>query len=398
MRPLFPFRIEVRPQPSTSMVIGVSLLAILAAFLVSGLILQAYGMSSVRDYGVVLQETLGSPQGIAEVVRKTIPLLLAGVGLALAFRAQFWNIGAEGQLLAGAVAAAGVALFAPIPAPWLLPCMFVAGFVAGSLWGSLPTLLKVKVGVNEVITSLMMNYMALYSVQWLIYGPWKGKSMRGFAYTDPFPQAAWLPLIPGTRVHWPTLIVGLTLALGITFLLSRTRLGYEVRVLGLNPEAARYAGIDGARVTLLVMLISGGAAGLAGVGEVAGIHHKLLGPTQISLGYGYTAIIVAWLARGNPLAIILTSLLVGFIFASGDVAKVALRIPVQIVEVLNGLILVFLIGSERLLSYRVRWAPASPPSLPRPSTSRPLPPGEGEGGDGGDGTSDLQHTPDVERL
>ncbi|MGH8055742.1 MAG: ABC transporter permease [Candidatus Entotheonellia bacterium] len=362
MRHLLPFRIELRSQPSALMVVGVSLLAILAAFLVSALILQAYGMSSLRDYALVLQETIGHPRGIAEVVRKAIPLLLAGVGLALAFRAQFWNIGAEGQLLAGAVAAAGVALFSPIPAPWLLPCMFVAGFVAGSLWGYLPTLLKVKVGVNEVITTLMMNYMALYIVQWLIYGPWKGKSMRGFAYTDPFPEAAWLPLIPGTRVHWPTLIVGLTLAVGVAFLLSRTRLGYEVRVLGLNPEAARYAGIDGARVTLLVMLISGGAAGLAGVGEVAGIHHKLLGPTQISLGYGYTAIIVAWLARGNALAIILTSLLLGFIFASGDVAKVALRTPAQVVEVLNGLILVFLIGSERLLSHRVRWAPISPPS------------------------------------
>jgi simple sugar transport system permease protein len=187
------------------------------------------------------------------------------------YRAQFWNIGAEGQLLARAVGAAGVALFSPIPAPWLLPGMFATGFVAGSLWGCLPALLKLKLGVNEVITTLMLNYIALYLVQWLIYGPWKGKSMRGFAYTDPFPQGARLPLIPGTRVHWPTLVLGVVLAVGIAFLLSRTRLGYEVRVIGQNPEAARYAGIDAARVTLLVMLISGGAAGLAGVGEVAGM-------------------------------------------------------------------------------------------------------------------------------
>jgi simple sugar transport system permease protein len=311
----------------------------------------------LRLYAVILQGNLGDPRGLAEVVRQTVPLLLTGIGLVVAFRAQFWNIGAEGQLLAGAVAAAGVALFSPIPAPYLLPTMFAAGGIAGALWGCLPTLLKVKLGVNEVITTLMMNYVALYLVQWLIHGPWKGKSMLGFAYTDTFPQAAWLPLLPGTRLHWPTAVLGVVLAILITILFSRMRLGYEIRVLGQSPEAARYAGINVVKTTLLVMLVSGGAAGLAGVGEVAGIHHRLLSPTQISLGYGYTAIIVAWLARGNPLAAILTALLMGFIFASGDIMKATLRIPVQVVGIMNGLVLVFLIGSERLMYYRVCWTP-----------------------------------------
>jgi simple sugar transport system permease protein len=330
-------------------------LAIVAAFLVTGLIMRAYGMRFPHDYGVILRSTLGDARGLAEVVRKTIPLLLAGVGLVVAFRTRFWNIGVEGQMLAGAIAAAGVALFAPLAAPWLLPVMFAAGCVAGVLWGGLPTLLKVRLGVNEALTTLMMNYIALYLVQWLIYGPWKGRSALGFAYTETFPRAAWLPLLPGTRVHWPTLVLGLVLAAGVALLLSRTRLGYEIRVLGHNPEAARYAGINFLKVTLLVMGISGGAAGLAGVGEVAGIHHKLLGPTQISLGYGYTAIIVAWLARGSALAAILTALFLGFIFASGDVVKGTLRLPFQMVEVMNGLILLFLISSERLMSCRIRW-------------------------------------------
>jgi general nucleoside transport system permease protein len=349
-------RLEARAQPSGVMVVVVSLLAILAAFVMAGLLLWGYGVPPLHFYAVILQGNLGDVQGLAEVGRKATPLLLIGAGLVLAFRAQFWNIGAEGQLLAGAVAATGVALFAALPAPWLLPTMFVAGWAAGALWGLLPTLLKVKLGVNEVLTTLMMNYIALYLVQWLIHGPWKGKSRLGFAYTDTFPPAAWLPVLARTRLHWPTAVLGVMVAGCIALLLARLRPGYEIRVLGQSPGAARYAGISVVQTTLLVMLISGGVAGLAGVGEVAGIHHKLLSPTQVSLGYGYTAIIVAWLARGKPLAAILTAVFLGFIFASGDVVKATLRLPVQVIGVLNGLVLLCLIASERLLHYRVAWS------------------------------------------
>lgn len=349
---------EKRPDPSALVVVAVSLVVMCLAFLAVGLLVWGYGNPPSQFYVAILWGHLSDLRGLAEIGRQTIPLLLTGLGLVMAFRAQFWNIGAEGQLLAGAAAAAGVALFIPVPGPMLLPAMFIAG----ALWGLLPTLLKVRLGVNEVITTLMMNYMAIYAIEWLIHGPWKGKSMLGFAYTDTFVDAAWLPLLPQTRLYWPTALLGLVMAVGLALLLYRTRLGYEIRVLGESPEAARYAGISPLRTTVAVMLISAGAAGLPGVGEVAGIHHWLLAPTQISLGYGYTAIIVAWLARGNPLAAILTAMLIGFIFASGDVAKVTLRIPVQIVEVMNGLLLFFLIGSERLLYYRIRW------SIPAQST------------------------------
>ncbi|WP_089721763.1 ABC transporter permease [Candidatus Entotheonella palauensis] len=353
--------IERRPEPSGVVVVTISLLAISLAFVAVGLLVWGYGIAPSQFYAAMWQGHFSSLRGFAEIGRQTIPLLLTGLGLVIAFRAQFWNIGAEGQLLAGAAAAAGIALFTPVPGPLLIPAMFVAGPLAGALWGLLPTLLKVRLGVNEVITTLMMNYIAIYAIEWLIHGPWKGKSMMGFAYTDTFAEAAWLPLLPQTRLHWPTALLGLTMAVMLALLLYRMRLGYEIRVLGESPEAARYAGINPLRTTVAVMIISAGAAGLAGVGEVAGIHHRLLDPIQISLGYGYTAIIVAWLARGNPLAAILTAGLIGFIFASGDVAKVALRIPVQVVGVMNGLLLLFLISSERLLYYRIRWsAPASP--------------------------------------
>lgn len=362
MRQRGSFRIERDPEPPGTWIFVVSMLAIFAAFLVAGIIFWAYGVNPVHAYVSIARDTLGDPRAVPEIFRPMIPLLLAGIGLVLAFRAQFYNIGAEGQLLAGAVAATGIALFLPVPDLWVLPVMFAGGFVAGALWGLLPSLLRLRLNVNEVITTLMMNYIALYLVSWLVTGPWKGPSVRGFAYTDTFRNSAWLPLIPGTRIHWPTLALGVVLAGAFAFLLNRTRLGFEIRVQGQNPEAARYAGINTLRTTLVVMLLSGGAAGLAGVGEVAGVHHKLLDPNQVSLGYGYAAIIVAWLARGNPLATIITAALFGLIYSSGDVMKVSLQMPFRVTDVFNGLILFFLIGSERLLYYRVRWAPAPPGS------------------------------------
>jgi len=350
------FRVERRPVPSGHVVVLVSILAIFAALLVAGIFFQAYGVSAIRAYQLIVKGALGSKLGLTETVRRAIPLLLCGVGLTIAFRALFWNIGAEGQLLLGGVAAAGVALFSGLPNVLLLPAMFIAGFLAGALWGLIPAALKARLGINDVITTLMMNYIAIYLVEWLIHGPWRGPTMRGFAYTDKFPSAATLPTISWTRIHWPTLLLGLALAVLAYLLITRTRAGFEIRVVGENPDAARFAGISVLKTTLLVMIISGGLAGLAGVGEVAGIHKMLLGPTHISMGYGYTAIIVAWLARRNPLAVIVTSLLFGVIMSGGDVIRVSLGLPFQVINLFNGLILFFLIGSELLMHYKISFS------------------------------------------
>ncbi|MDR7418570.1 MAG: ABC transporter permease [Armatimonadota bacterium] len=358
MRRLGPFLIEPALVPTGAWTLGVSVAAVVAALIAAAGLFWAFGLNPLTAYATIFAGTLADRRAAPEIFRQAIPLLLCGVGLVLAFRARFWNIGAEGQLLAGAAGATGVALFAPLPDPLVLPAMFLAGALAGALWGLLPTLLRMKLDVNEVISTLMMNYIALFFVDWLVHGPWKGPTAFGFAYTDTFRDAAWLPLLPGTRVHWPTLLLGLALAAALAFFLARTRLGFEIRVEGENPTAARYAGIDPLRTVIAAMLISAGAAGLAGVGEVAGIHHRLLFPTQVSLGYGYAAIIVAWLARGSPLASVLTALFLGLIFSAGDTMKVTLQMPFRVTDVFNGLILFFLIGSERLLRYRVRWAPA----------------------------------------
>lgn len=368
-RKLGPWRLEPRPEPGRGLVFAVSVAAVLAALIVTGLIFWAYGHNPVTAYRDIFASTLGNARGAAEVLRKSIPLLLAGVGLVLAFRAQFWNIGAEGQILAGAIAASGVALFVPLPAPLLLPVMFLAGFLGGALWGLLPALLKVRLGVSEIITTLMLNYVAIYLVQYLIYGPWKGLSTRGMAISDTFITAAWLPVVTGTRLHWPTLLLGVLLAAAVMFLLTKTTLGFETKLLGGSPKAARYAGVDFTRTTATLVLVAAGAAGLAGVGEVAGLHHRLVEPAQLSLGYGYTAVIVALLARGNPLAAILTALLLGWVSATGDVVRVTLRMPAEITGVMSGLILFFLIGSEPLLRYRWRREVRAAP-IPAPQPAR----------------------------
>lgn len=354
------YRFERRGEESPQLVIAASLAAIAAALAVTGVIFMAYGHHPIRAYAILIDATLTDLRGFSEVLRKTIPLLLCGVGLVLAFRMKFWNIGAEGQILAGAAGATWVALFAPIEGGLKLPLMFAAGFLAGAAWGMVPALLKVRLGVNEIIVTLMMNYIALYLVQYLILGPWRGPTQRGFAYTDRFPPDAILPLLAGTRLPWPTLVLAVLLALAVAFLLARTRLGFEIRVIGNSQLAARYAGIGFTKVTLVVMMISAGAAGLAGVGEVAGVHYRLLDPNQVSLGYGYTAIIVALLARGSPLAAILTATFMGAVFAAGDVMRVALQLPFQMTGVISGLVLFFLIAAEPLIRYRLRrLAPAA---------------------------------------
>lgn len=357
------YRLEPRASAPAWLVLAVSLGAVLVALAITGILFSFFGVSPIVAYRTLIRRTLLDGRGLTEVLRKSIPLLLAGSGLVLAFKARFWNIGAEGQILAGATAASGIALFVPVPEALAIPAMFAAGFLAAGLWGLIPALLKVKLGVNEIIVTLMMNYVALYLVRWLINGPWKGESQTGFSFSDRFASAFHLPTWGTTRLHWPTLLLGLAFVAVIALLLWRMPLGFEIRLLGESPEAARYAGVNVVRTTLLLALLSAGAAGIAGVGEVAGIHRRLIEPNSISLGYGYTAIIVALLARGNPLAVILSALFLGWVSASGDIMRVALRIPTQMAGVINGLVLLAIICSEPLLRYRLVRATPEPVAL-----------------------------------
>ncbi len=346
-------RLEANPTPSLAWTLGVYAFFLALASLVLGLVLWAYGLSPLGALVRVLG-LLQDPLGLAEVARRGIPLLLVGAGLALAFRLGFFNIGAEGQLLLGAVGGAYVALFLP-PGPWSLPLMFLLGGALGGGYALLAAWLRVRRGANEILVTLMQNYLAYYLVVYLVAGPWKGRTAFGFLYTDPFPEAARLPLLPGTLVHWPTLLLGILAALFLDFLLFRTPLGFAWRVLGENPLAARYLGLKTPRLLFLLALLSGGLAGLAGVGEVAGIHGKLLEPAQLSLGYGFTAILVAWLARGRPLYVLLTAPLMGLILAGGDILKLDYALPFRVVDLFSGLMLLALVGAEALSHKRILW-------------------------------------------
>ncbi len=314
-----------------------------------------FGVNPLYALGKIFSGSFGSFYGLKETTTKAIPLILIGSGLAVAFRGKFWNIGAESQLLMGAIFGTWVGLnWGPhLPAPVIVPLMFAAGFAGGAFWGLIPAILKVKFSINEVITTLMMNYICNEFMKFLIVGPWRGKTKHAFPYTDDLPVSATLSLIPGSRIHYVTLLIAVAVVIILAVAVYRTRFGYEVRVIGENPDAAKYSGIDFFKTTLIIMIISGGTAGLAGVGEAAGIHHYLSYPESISSGYGFTAIIVAWLAKLNPVNVILSSLFFAGILVGGDAIQISLGLPAATVQVFNGTLLVFLIMGDFFLKNRV---------------------------------------------
>ena len=347
--------IEKRKKYSTKQNLIIIIISIFLSLFISSLIFSLRGINPFFALYKIIFSSFGSLYGIKETITKAIPLMLCGIGLSIAFKGKFWNIGAEGQLLIGAVLATWIGLFIGknLPSIILIPLMFLAGFVGGGLVALIPALLKVRFNTNEVISTLMLNYIIEQYVQYLVYGPWKGKTQYGFPYTDNLPPNALLPIIKGSRIHYPTLIIAIILSILIFFLLFRTKLGYEIRVIGENPLSAKYAGIDYVKVILIMMFLSGGIAALAGVGEIAGIHKHLTYPSQISSGYGFTAIIVAWLAQLNPLLVIVTSLFFGGILVGGDVIQTSFGFPFATINIFNGLMLVFISMGYFLIEYKV---------------------------------------------
>ncbi|MEM3506841.1 MAG: ABC transporter permease [Candidatus Bathyarchaeia archaeon] len=355
----FSLYFEKRIYQSKLLTILVSITSIAVALMVVALIFLAYGIDPLQVYWKIFVGAFGSFYGLSETIVKAIPLMLCGLGLAMAFKALFWNIGAEGQLLLGAIAATWVALsFPDAPSYILLPSMFAIGFISGALWCLIPAILKSKLNINEIITTLMMNYIALELLKYLVYGPWKGPEEWGFPYTTKFSPSAQLPRLFNTRIHYPTLILALLLAILIYILITKTKLGYEIRVVGENPWAAKYSGISYSKVIIIVALVSGGLAGVAGVGEVAGIQYRLrLGVSGAgyvyATGYGYVAIIVAWLGKLNSLGVILSSLLFGGLLIGGDAIQL-IGLPVAAVNIFNGIILLFVLGGEVLARYKIK--------------------------------------------
>jgi simple sugar transport system permease protein len=330
--------------------IAIPVVSIILALMSGGIVILAMGFDPLSVYRSMFANAFLSTFGLMDTAVKAIPLMLAGLGVALAFRMLLWNIGAEGQLHMGAFAASGVALAMPqAPAYIVLPAMFAAGMLAGSLWALLAALPRAYLRVNEIIVTLLLNYVAIYWVDYLVFGPWRDPGALGFPITEAFSAAARLPNLGDTRIHLG-LIIGLIVALLLYFVIYHSRWGYEVRVIGESQGAARYAGMDIRRNIILVMVISGALAGIAGMIEISAIHGRL--QPGFSPGYGYTAIIVASLARMHPGWVVIVSFLLSGLLVGGFSMQIV-GLPLAVVSMLQGAILFFLLGSDTFARYRL---------------------------------------------
>ncbi len=348
-------RIKKRKKISNTAQFVISMISIFAALIFSAFFLLIAGISPFAAYSEIFKGAFGSLYNVSEILVKMTPLLLAGLSVGLAFKLQFWNIGAEGQLIMGGIGASVVALFIPplipgVPKPLLIALVFFAGMIFGGFCSFIPAFLKVYFHVNEVIVTLMLNYIAVYFLQYLYNGPMKDPRGWGFPGSAIFPEIAWIPRLGETRINI-TLILGVVLAFLIFFIIRKTKWGYEIQIIGQNPCASDYAGIKSKQRLIEAIVICGFFAGIAGAGEAAGISHRLF--EGLSMGYGFTATTVAWLSRLNPLVMIIVSFLLGALFVGGDQLQLAMGLPIGTVLVFEGIILFFILGSDFFTRYEL---------------------------------------------
>jgi simple sugar transport system permease protein len=325
-----------------------------ALTLASGfLMFLALGFDPVKALHAFFVAPVSSLRGVGELILKATPLVLCAIGLSIGFRANVWNIGAEGQLTLGALAGGGVALaFYGEGGPWLLPLMVLAGIAGGMAWAAIPAFLRTRFNASEILTSLMLTYVALLLLNYMVHGPYRDPDGYAFPESRLFEEYALFPiLIEGTRVHLGALFALLAVA-GGWVLMARSFIGFQIKVIGLTPLAAGYAGFSQKRVIWMCLLLSGGLAGLAGLGEVAGPIGQIT--SSISPGYGFTAIIVAFLGRLHPVGILLAALLMALSFIGGEAAQIELSLPKAITGVFQGMLLFFLLATDVLIRYRLR--------------------------------------------
>jgi ABC-type uncharacterized transport system permease subunit len=335
-----------------------SLGSVIVAFLISGIILKFIGGDPIRVLTYFFDATFGSWAVFSDTMVKATPLIMVGLACAVAFKMKLWNIGAEGQFYIGAFASSLVVLIPMVdlettPKFVVIGLMVIMGMIGGAIWGFIPGYLKAKYKVNEIITTLMLNYVALYWNNFWIFDKW---SDAGFQMTPQFDKVAWLPRLSDLAKEYKA-FSGITLHLGVVFgliaavviwwILERSHWGYQIKLIGDNPKAARYAGLNITRNLVLVMMLSGALAGLAGMSEISGVVHRL--QEKISPGYGFTGIIVAWLAKLNPFAVIIVSILFGALIIAGRQIQ-----PAGLAYLLQGIILFMVISSDVLLRYKIR--------------------------------------------
>lgn len=347
-------RIEPREQVPYWMVFSAPLFAIAASLLLCSSFIIWAGEPVAASFILMAKSVVGSKFGITETLARATPLILTGLAVAVAFRARFWNIGAEGQFYFGALAVTwlGTGLFS-LPPVLMIPVMFVAGAIAGGALLYVPLVLKTRMKVDEVVTTLLLNFVVLLLVSYLIEGPWKDPMSLGWPQAAPVVDEAVLPkLLAKTRLHLG-LLVGIAMSFLVWFLMTKTVWGYEIRAVGYNVEAANFAGISIKAVMFRTAMISGGLAGMAGVSEVAGLKGYLT--LDLSPGFGYAGIAVAMLVQLHPVGVIASAIFLSAIFVGADSMSRASNVPSYIADVVTAVSLLLVLVSVMLTRYRIRW-------------------------------------------
>jgi len=347
-------RLVKRPTPSKVMIYGSPLLAVLLTLASSVILFLIMNVSPIDALYAFFIEPISTVYGLTELAVKATPLILIGVALSLGFRAGVWNIGAEGQLILGGIFGGATALFFYEKTGfYIVPLILIAGVIGGMLWASIVAFLRTKFNANEILTSLMLSYVASLLLNLLVHGPLKDPDGYNFPESRLFDDSALLPiLLDETRLHIGFILALLAVGIG-WILLSRTLLGYQIKVIGDAPDAGKHAGFNQSKIIWTTLLISGGVAGLAGAIEVSGPIGQLL-PT-ISPGYGFTAIIVAYVGRLHPVGVLFAALLLALTYLGGETAQINLKLPIAVTGVFQGLLLFFLLASDVLIHYRVQF-------------------------------------------
>ncbi len=347
--------LEKRSEQSRAMTFLSPILAIGLTVVIGGFIFAGLGLDPFKALYIYFIEPMTSLWSIEELVVKAAPLILIGAGLAICYTANVWNIGAEGQLTIGALFGSAIPVyFTAWQSPLTLVLMLVLGAIGGALFGAIPALLKNRFGANEILTSLMLVYVAQLLLDWLVRGHWRDP--KGFNFPQSVPFEGWqlLPLLGEGRVHMGAILAVIAVFI-LWVMMSRSLRGFEIRVIGSSPRAGAFAGFSQKRVVLFCFMLSGGLAGLAGICEVAGPSGQLQ-PT-ISPGYGFTAIIVAFLGRLNPIGVLFAGVLLAISYLGGEAAQVELGISDKTAQVFQGMLLFFILACDTLIHYRIKFAP-----------------------------------------
>jgi ABC-type uncharacterized transport system permease subunit len=347
-----PYRLEPRGERSELWSFGSPVLAVVLTVITMGVLFAILGTPPLTAIETFLVSPLLTASGLVSLAIRAAPLIMIAVGLSFCYRANVWNIGGDGQFTLGAIAGGGLALFLPNAAFWwFYPVMLAAGVLGGMFWSGIVAFLKLKFNANEILTSLMLVYIAQLLLVWLVTGPWRDPMGYGFPQSAMFGAGATTPDIGQTQLHLGCVLAPV-IALIVWQVMTRSVLGFQLRVVGQAPRAARYAGFSNAKLTWIALLVSGGLSGLAGIIEVTGPIGQLT--TDITPGYGFTAVIVAFLGRLHPVGVIFAGLLLALSYLGGDAAQINLHLPNAITGIFQGVLLFYLLGADVLILHRFK--------------------------------------------